>query len=90
MDRQMERGRDRVENRAEDAALFHSLALPCAKRGGLCFPRGPALPMLCLTEPLRVFLLFPAGRSRAVARELEVTSGGHTPASGRLHFGRAG
>jgi len=43
-DRQMERGRDRVENRAEDAALFHSLALPCAKRGGLCFPRGPALP----------------------------------------------
>ena len=53
-------------------------------------PRGPALPMLCLTEPLRVFLLFPAGRSRAVARELEVTSGGHTPASGRLHFGRAG
>ena len=27
-DRQMERGRERVENRAEDAALFRSLALP--------------------------------------------------------------
>lgn len=27
-DRQMERGREMVENRAEDTALFHSLALP--------------------------------------------------------------
>ena len=35
-------------------------------------PRGPALPMFCLAEPLRVFLLFPAGRSRAAARELKL------------------
>lgn len=30
-DRQMERGREMVENRAEDTALFHSLALPSAE-----------------------------------------------------------
>ena len=50
-DRQMERGRDRVENRAEDTALSHSLALPSANRGGLCFPRGPALPALLFPFP---------------------------------------
>lgn len=31
-ERQMERGREMVENRAEDTALFHSLALPQLKQ----------------------------------------------------------